>query len=226
VAGRNRTDFVFVTSGGALFAAGLLLSAGEIAPFFSGGANEAQRFGAVVAGTYEPGTSLFSKNLFFSDCMSIPDSLFAKAQPTKRRQSFSQKCYDAARVATATMPTYADAWLVLADTALSLGDLDGFRSGLTASQRVAPDVHWLGEQRVVLAAENADKLDDPARAAYRLDLAALFGSPGGAKVLATRYLSHQEEQELILQIGETMPANIQRRFLGAVRDLKSRQGAR
>ena len=224
MAGRNRTEIVFVVAGAALLAAGMLQSAGEIAPYFNGGFNQAQRFGAVVAGSYEPGASLSSKTLFLADCLDVPRSLFAKAQPARRRHAFDQACYDVARIAAAEMPTYSDAWLVLASTSIALGDVEGFRTGLVASQRVAPDVRWLNEQRVALDAQYADKLDDAARAAYRSDLTALFDSPGGARVLATHYLANQAEQELIIEIGETVPPNMQRRFLDRVRDLKAQQG--
>jgi len=214
---------VFVVAGAALLAAGILQSAGEIAPYFTGGFSPAQRFGAVIVGTYEPGPSLPSKTLFFADCIEVPRSLFARAQPAKRRHAFDQRCHDAALAAAAEMPTFSDAWLVLASTSAALGDTDGLRSGLVASQRVAPDVHWLAEQRVALAAQNAAELDDPARAAYRADLTTLFDSRGGAEVLATRYLANHEEQELILEIGETVAPSMQQRFLDEVRKLKAKQ---
>jgi hypothetical protein len=214
---------VFVVAGVGLLAAGFLASVGEITPYFTGGFGTAQRFGAVVAGSYQPGESRFSKSLFFADCLDVPRSLFAKAQPPIRRHAFEQRCNEFARVATAQMPTYSEAWLVLSSTAVALDDLDGFRAGFAASQRTGADVHWLSEQRVALAAQHMDQLDDPAKAAYRLDLTSLFDSRGGVEVLATRYLANPGEQQIILEVGETVPASMQQRFLDKVRELKAKQ---
>jgi hypothetical protein len=214
---------VFVVAGAALLAAGLVQSAGEIAPYFSGGFGAAQRFAAVVSGTYKPGASLSSKAIFFADCLAVAVSLFAKAQPPTRRLAFEQHCHDAARVTAAEMPTYSDAWLVLASTSVALDDPEGFRRGLVASHTVAADVRWLSAQRVALAAPNADLLDDPTRTVYRADLTSLFDSDGGAEVLAARYLANRDEQELILEVGETLPSAFQKRFLNKVRELKAEQ---
>jgi len=208
-----------------LLAAGFLGSVGEIAPYFTGGLSAAQRFGAVIAGSYEPGGSRLSKSLIFADCLEVPRSLFARAQPPLRRKAFEQRCYQLARIATSESPTFSEAWLVLASTAAALDDVGEFRSGLVASQRTAPDVHWLAEQRIALAARYIDQLDDAAKAAYRLDLTSLFDSSGGAEVLATRYLANPGERELILEIGETVQVSMQQRFLDKVLEFKTTQVA-
>ncbi len=225
MAGPNLSAAVFVIAGGVLLTAGVLASVREIAPYSIGGVSVAQRFGAVVAGSYGLGESRLSKRLFFADCIEVAGSVFAKAQPALRRDAFEKRCYELARAATSDMPTFSEAWLALATAAATLNDVSEFRAGLVASQRTAPDVRWLAEQRVALAARHIDQLDDAAKAAYRLDITALFDSSGGPEVLARRYLANPREQQLILDIGETVPGSMQQRFLDKVRELKARQVA-
>ena len=209
--------------GAILACAGVVETSREAGPYFNAGVRDEQRFGAVIAGNYLPGASIMSKNLVMSDCLTIPKTVFARVQPTSRRLDFATRCLQIARAVVAESPTFSAGWLALATAAGALDDLTGLSAGLVASQRTGADVHWLSERRIALAAEHMDQLDDTAKATYRLDVASLFDSRGGAEVLARRYLANPAEQEAIVSIGETVPAALQQRFLEKVRELKSRQ---
>ena len=226
MAGQNRTALAVVVCGAVLAGFGVIETAREVGPYLNAGVRDEQRFGAVIAGNYLPAASSMSKDLVVSDCVAVPKTIFARAQPTARQAEFATRCRDIARAVVAEVPTFSAGWLALATASAKLGDLAGVSSGLVASQRTGADVHWLGERRVDLAVQHMDLLDDTAKAAYRLDLASLFDSPGGAEVLATRYLGNPAEQAIILDVGETVPASLQRRFLNKVRELKAGQGAR
>ncbi len=221
MAGRNRTAIVIAIAGSVLAAVGLTQSFGEITPYFTAGIGVQQRFGAVVAGGYEPGDSRWSKDLFLTDCLDVPRGIFALAQPPARRLEFAQSCRIVSRMVVAAMPTYSTAWLVVASSSLALDDAAGFRSGLVESARTGANVHWLAERRSALAAAHLDLLDDAGRAAYRQDLAALTGSNVGLDVLAARYVGNAAQRETITEIVETAPDARQRAFVDRVRRLSS-----
>lgn len=223
MAGQNRTALAIVICGAILAGAGFLETSREVGPYLNAGVRDEQRFGAVIAGNYLPAASSMSKDLVVSDCLTVPKTVFAKVQPPSRQAEFAARCLDIARRIVAEVPTFSAGWLALATASAELQDVTGLTAGLVASQRTGADVHWLSEQRIALAAAHMDQLDDTAKAAYRLDVASLFDSRGGAEILATRYLANPAEQETIIAIGETVPAGMQRRFLEKVRELKSMQ---
>jgi hypothetical protein len=212
---------VFAVAGAVLAAVGLTQSFGEITPYFAAGIGMQQRFGAVVAGGYQPGDSLWSKDLFLADCLDVPRGIYALAQPPARHLEFAGKCRVVSSMVVAAMPTYSTAWLVFASSSLALDDPAGFRSGLLESSRTGANVHWLAERRSALAAAHLDLLDDAGRAAYRRDLEALTGSSVGLEVLAGRYVSDAAQREIITEVVETAPAARQRAFVGRVRKLSS-----
>jgi hypothetical protein len=164
------------------------------------GSPDTARFAAIASGAMTPGTSLFAKDRYFSDCLDLPDSLYAQAQPSNRRNAFLAACADAARSVTAAMPIYARAWLALAAT-----DIDA----LGWARATAPEVAWLADRRLLLALQHEL---EPTR-----DIAVLLTSPAGTRALAAHYLAMPNRRELFLSVAEQAPPDQQRCFLSAIK---------
>jgi hypothetical protein len=158
------------------------------------------RFAAIASGAMTPGTSLFAKDRYFSDCLDLPDSLYARAQPSDRRAAFLVACADAARSVTAAMPTYARAWL-----ALALTDTDA----LDRARATAPEVAWLADRRLIMTLRHGIE--------PRSDIAVLLRSNAGTRALAAHYLAMPERRELFLSVAEQASPDQQRRFLSAIK---------
>jgi len=195
---RHLSAAVLIAVSAALLGFSLANIRSELA--FWSSAPEAARFAAIASGTVTPGTSLFAKDRYFSDCLDLPDSLYARVQPSDRRAAFLAACADAARSVTAAMPTYARAWL-----ALALTDVDA----LDQARATAPEVAWFADRRLLLALRHDT---EPTR-----DIAVLLTSAAGTRALAAHYLAMPESRELFLSVAERAPLDQQRRFLSAIK---------
>lgn len=210
---------VIVVAGVILSTVGLVQSFGELGPYFSGGAAPELLFGSIVAGTYEPGDSKWSRDLFLTDCLDVSSTIYAKAQPARRRHNFLERCRDVARGIAVAAPTYSVAWLVVALASADLGDAALMRSALIMSTRAAPNVLWLSERRTALADRHMSELGDAERAAYLQDLGALLQSRGGVDVLAARYVRQPQLRDTLTSVAERVPSGWQQAFLTRVRQL-------
>jgi hypothetical protein len=208
---------VIAVAGLVLAAAGAAAAVSEITPSLTSAASPGERFAAIATGSYRPGDSVRSKEAFLVDCLDLPKDLVGRVQPRTRREQFAGTCRAVAQAALATMPTYSLAWLVVADSSVTLDHAEGFRAALLASARTAPDVHWLAERRSALAAAHLDLLDDAGQAAWRRDLATLTTSYPGLDVLAARYARGGVDREAIVDTLEAAPPDRRRAFLQRVR---------
>jgi hypothetical protein len=195
---RHLSAAVLIAVSAALLGFSLANIRSELA--FWSSATDAARFAAIASGAMTPGTSLFAKDRYFSDCLDLPASLYARAQPSNRRTAFFAACAAAARNVTAAMPTYARAWLALAVT--DVGALDRARA-------TAPEVAWLADRRLLLGLQHEL---EPTR-----DIAVLLASTAGTRALAAHYLAMPERRELFLSVAEQAPPDQQRRFLSAIK---------
>jgi hypothetical protein len=161
---------------------------------------DAARFAAIASGAMTPGTSLFAKDRYFSDCLDLPDGLYARAQPSNRRTAFLAACANAARSVTAAMPTYARAWLALAAT-----DIDA----LGWARATAPEVAWLADRRLILTLRHGIE--------PKSDIAVLLTSAAGTHALAAHYIAMPHKRELFLSVAERASPDQQRRFLSAIK---------
>jgi len=196
---------------------GMVETLGEVGPY--GQVETAQRFSEIADGRYSPGDSVWSKDLYFADCLELPRTILVRVQPPARREAFATQCRDAARAIVAQMPTYSAAWLALAEASAQLGDVDAMRAALATSTRTAPDLAWLAERRSALAFRFMAQLDEAGRAAYRADLAVLLRSAPGLDALATRYAGDGAQRRDITALVEAAPAETQERFLARLRAL-------
>ena len=90
---------------------------------------------------------------------------------------------------------------------------------LHTSQATGKASQWVAEQRVALAEYYREHLDERVLAGNDADLEMLVRSQRGIGSIATRYVNDPAFRERITAIVETMPEDIQRRFIGVLRYL-------
>lgn len=173
------------------------------------------RSAAIAERELVPATSYVSKDEYFRSCLDIPSSLDGLLRPPAERSRLLQACRETARAKQFEMPTYALPYLVDADVSAALGE--PFTTALAQARTLAPHVHWQTDRRVILAREQMEKLDDLGRAAFDSDLAELFGSAEGRRVLAMHFLRWPDLRDRLTSLAEATPVDIQRDFLVKVR---------
>lgn len=175
----------------------------------------AQRSAAIAEQRYAPARSYLSKDEYFRSCLSIPGSLVGLLRPSAERVGLLHNCRDTARATVAEMPTYALPHLVDAETSALLGE--PFADAMARSRVLAPHVHWQADRRVTLARAQFALLDEAGREAFDRDLAELFGSAEGRRVLAMHFLRWPDLRDRLTGIAETAPPEAQSDFLAKVK---------
>ena len=208
-----------MVASGALLLMGLSEAYSEIEPYFVSGQSTEQRFLAIASSQYLPGRSLWSKDIYLRDCLDVSDTVFAKAQPTARRNGFLKACGAAAAKISETMLVYALPRLVEASTANALQDHARFETSLVASSVLGPNDLWAAERRVRLALSYKEGLSGPGAAALDRDIIALLQANGGARSLAAIYLTFDQHRQHITDLASGVPQAEQQAFLGQVRAL-------
>src|SRR5690606_34808957 len=162
-----------------------------------------------------PASSFISKDEYFRSCLDLPASLEGLLRPPAERARLLEACRDSARTVQLEMPTYALPYLVDADASAALGQ--PFAPALATARRLAPHVHWQTDRRVILSRAQMARLDDAGRAGFESDLAELFGSAEGRRVLAMHFLRWPDLRERLTNMAESMPDEVQRGFLARVK---------
>ena len=175
----------------------------------------AQRSAAIADREHVPADSYVSKDEFLRSCLNIPGSLVGLLRPPAERTRLLHNCRDTARAISSDMPTYALPHLVEADASAALGE--PFTEALSRARALAPHVHWQVDRRVILGRAQYGRLDEAGRAAFDADLAELFGSVEGRRVLAMHFLRWPDQRDRLTGIAETAPADAQRDFLAKVK---------
>ena len=120
VAASRQTAIAVVVAGGILAVASFAEAYAEITPYFASGVADTQRFDALATGAFVPADSKWSRDLYLDDCLNVPSSIYALAQPSASRKRLLQACRDHAGRIVASAPTMSSAWLVLATTSAAL----------------------------------------------------------------------------------------------------------
>lgn len=205
-----------------IVSAGLLGIAGyevyrEVAPFFLSGLSTSQKYASLAADIVRPGQSLVSKSIYLDDCLDVSRSVYGRTQPTKTRASFIATCRGTAAAIVRQTPTHAGAWLVSAALAEDDGDLAAVNQGLAEARRMAPNVHWLAEERAQIAERNYDALDGANRAGEAADLASLALSQPGLEALAQLYRTYPAARDRLVTAVSSAPPGAQKDFLDLVK---------
>jgi hypothetical protein len=204
-------------AGAVLAAVSAVQAFGEIVPYFASGVGDRQKFEAIVTGAFEPATSRWSRDLYLDDCMEVPRSFYALAQPTAMRQRMLVACNANARQVVQSTPNASNAWVVLAATSAELDDFATMRTALAMSKRTGPNLQWLADRRTRVAEAYTAELDAAARADYESDIAVLASSHLGRSLLAQRYARNEALRDTYIRVLDAAPAEQKRSFLSAVR---------
>lgn len=216
MAASKQTAIAIVAAGALLAAISLSQAYAEITPYFVSGVADPQRFDALMSGVFAPADSKWSRDLYVEECLDIPPSIYALAQPAASRKRLLETCRDNARRIVSTAPTMSNAWLVLATTSAELRDYPAMRQALAMSKQTGPNLQWLADRRSRLVEGHTDEIDDVGRADYESDIAVLGTGEVGVAVLAQRYKRSPELRDTYARILETLPPARQRAFLALV----------
>jgi hypothetical protein len=211
------TAIAMAAAGAILAAASIAQAFGEVVPYFASGVGDRQKFEAIITGAFEPAASKWSRDLYLDDCMEVPRSFFALAQPAAMRDRMLAACNANARQIVQSTPNASNAWVVLAATSAELNDFATMRTALGMSKRTGPNLQWLADRRTRVAEAYAAELDDAGRADYESDIAVLASSNLGRALLAQRYARNDDLRETYIRVLDAAPADQKRSFLSAVR---------
>jgi hypothetical protein len=205
------------TAGALLAVASISQAVGEIVPYFASGVGDRQKFEAIVTGAFEPAASKWSRDLYMDDCIEVPRSFFALAQPPAMRKRMLMACNTNAREVVRSTPNASNAWVVLAATSAEFQDFATMRSALAISKQTAPNLQWLADRRTWVVEAYPGELDDAGQADYESDIAVLASGKVGMAVLAQRYARNEAVRDTYIRVLDKAPPDRKRHFLSAIR---------
>jgi hypothetical protein len=224
MAGNTKTQQAIVLLSIGLIAAGAWVAFREASPYLRGGIGDTERFAAIERAAPDPGPSIASQRLVLDNCVRTMTSLYARLQPSERRQVAIGNCLRTADGIATENPASSYAWYAGALASERLGDVSGMAARLVMSQKTGPTEQWIAELRVPLAEEHLATLGPQALANHERDLRMLVGSSRGINSIARRYVDVASFRERITAIVETMPETEQRRFVSRVETASQSDG--
>jgi hypothetical protein len=215
LAGRKGTAVLLMVASAGLLAAAIPQVISEADALIGALRPVGLRLAAINSGEHLPAGSYLSKDEYLRSCLDLPGSLAGLLRPAAERAHLLRTCRDAARAIARDMPTYALPHLVDANASTALDE--PFAEPLATARLLAPHVHWQVDRRVILARAQYPRLDNAGRAGFDEDLAELFGSAEGRRVLAMHFLRWPDQRDRLTGIAETVPMDAQRDFLAKVK---------
>lgn len=167
-----------------------------------------------------PGLALSTRQDNLRDCvytLNRRSSLQVRYISETFSETLPARCSAMALDAVEHMPTYSYGWYTLAYTDALMGDWAAMNEHLHLAQQTGQASQWVAEQRVALAETYRTHLDERTLDGNDTDLALLVRSQRGIGSITTRYINNPAFRERITAIVETMPDDIQRRFIGVLR---------
>lgn len=197
---------------------------GELRPFVASGDDRASRYQAYVDSASLSGFSSFSQTIVLRDCLKMVTSIYGRLQSLDRRTSVMANCASEAAAITERAPTQSLAWFVQAVIAAENDNADTLNLTLTKSRLSGPNEQWIAEARVELAEMNYDQLNTENLAGNDTDLLMLVRSERGVRTIARRYIQKPEFRERVAGLVETLPEEIQQKFVINVRQSARQMG--
>lgn len=198
-----------------LVAAGLVLGAREIAPYFSSGFTPEERFNVLAGGDVFPAVSRFGRDMYLDECASTALGSYASFQPVERRAVVIENCLVQARALQRLAPLDARIWIVSAELEAAQGNLDAARAALQRSRETSPFVVAFAIRRILVA--DTYLFGDPGQAKGRAtDMASLFYSRAGIDYLGSLYARNPDDREALTSLASRQEPKLQEAFLSAV----------
>lgn len=200
-----------------LGSSGAYLVAREMAPFEFSFAPRSEIFERLVSTPAPVPPSIFGANVALEICDETMSRLSFQLAPTARRTAVANSCLTSAQQALSGAPSLSYGHFVAAIAHFALDDTDAALLALERSQSLGPNEQWIAERRVSLAERHYDDLQNYARTGHLADLALLAQSRRGIRTIAARYVANPDFRERVTAVVETLPVEIQRRFVSIVR---------
>lgn len=196
---------------------GAYLAAREIAPFSFSFAPRSEILERLTREPVPVPPSIFGTNVALEICDDTMNRLSFPLAPSAAMSAVAQSCLETAGTAISQMPGHSYGYYVGALAHYALGDAETALGSLKRSQAIGPNEQWLAERRVALAELHHADLEDYAEAGHLADLALLAQSRRGIRSIAARYVADPSFRERVTAIVETLPDEIQQRFVSVVR---------
>jgi len=200
-----------------LGSSGAYLVAREMAPFEFSFAPRSEIFDRLVSEPAPVPPSIFGTNVALEICDETMSRLSFQLAPTARKSAVANSCLETAEQALSEAPSLSYGHFVASIAHFALDNSGAARDALERSQSLGPNEQWIAERRVSLAEIHYDALDDYVRAGHLADLALLAQSRRGIRSIAARYVASPDFRERVTAVVETLPVEIQRRFVSIVR---------
>jgi hypothetical protein len=196
-----------------LMAASAAAGWAEFAPLVLGGRTQSQSYETLALGQVDAGLSLQARQNALFRCVEAVSSTRHLVQPRSVSDAVRDNCTQLAEHALRQNPAHSLASLVMAVMRKDAGDLDGMVAALERSQDSAPAEQWLAGMRVELAESVRPEVGDNALNFMNDDLALMAQSYTGVVAIAERYVRQPDFRERITVIVDTLPEDVQARFL-------------
>lgn len=189
----------------------------EAQPFLSSGPAIDDDVTRLVAGVPGQPVSVQAMATTLVTCFDTLHAFAGEALPSEQRRALVQHCGEFARAAASANPTDSYAFFIGAESAAELGDRAGFNAALQTSQRVAPWLGWVAQERFDLARERQALLAAQTQQGFDHDILVLATTPRGLADLAANYAADPDFRlRVIPLIGSLEPAE-QQQFVDAVK---------
>lgn len=167
-------------------------------------------------GDLQPSISGYSNSQTLQICFNSMNSFLALLSDDQNNIERANHCKMLARNALKKNPTMGIAWVVLADSDLTLGATDNAINNILSSQNVAPREGWLAKARLIVYLKMPPKVLIENDAAFKSDVAVIATNPDYADFLAYNWKHRKELRNLIESGLQYAPAYFQKRFIKSV----------
>lgn len=190
---------------------GMALGFREVAPYFSSGYSEEERFQVLAGGDVYPGVSRFGRDMYLDDCTDTASGTFALFQPQEDRNKVIDNCLTQVAALQQAAPVDARVWIVSAELEAAAGRLDAMKSAIVRSRQASPGIVPYAIRRLNLL--DSHGLADADRTGRTADLTTLFNSASGRQYLSERYVAGGDGQAEVATLLAAQPIELQRKFV-------------
>lgn len=161
--------------------------------------------------------SVQSDRNIIEGCLGTLTSLEGRLMRVDTRAQLFESCRNIVGNIMSSSQNDPYGWYVLAFINLDLGLWDQFETALQKSYEYGPSEQWLAELRVPIAESAISQLSAKTLQGHFSDLELLVQSRRGIDTIALRYAREPQFRERIVSIVETLPQEVQKRFLRYVK---------
>lgn len=193
---------------------GIALGFRELAPYFSSGYSDEERFAVLVGGDFYPGISRFGRNMYLDECTNVVGGMYAMFQPDAERNKLIGNCLVQIAALQASTPLDGRVWIVSAELEAAAGNLPAMRQAIQRSRAAAPGIAAYAIRRLnLLSAHGMVPGDEAGRIA---DLRVLFNGETGRAYLSELYMRSEADRELVTGLLDKQSLELQQKFVATL----------